>query len=365
MSVQTEPLSPPPQSTPPVLEQEPHTFTHPWADWFVRVRDKINALNSSLVGLGQVTATGILVRTASGWLTRTIAGVAGRTTVTNGDGVAGNPTIDFDDEAIRDLVASFIQQGTNVTIVHNDATNQLIISSSGGGGGGGSDGYVPDKRSKLYVMQRPETGFGVVTASGTSFTSDAMMIAYRQGSSVTCTHQTDAAGNHARVGTGTTATGLTRLFMFGAGPRINPQAGPCQYSTRIRMPNLSDATQRFQVGVGFTNAITGATRNLSLNYVDNVNSGQWVLTATDSAGTSTVNSAVAPAANTYYNIDILITAGGLSAEAYINDVLVATITTNIPYVDNLGPCNSITKSVGTTERLLDTQYQEFEQDVSR
>ena len=42
-------------------------------------------------------------------------------------------------EEVRDVVAAFLQEGTNVTITHDDAANTLTISASGGGGGGGLD----------------------------------------------------------------------------------------------------------------------------------------------------------------------------------------------------------------------------------
>ena len=46
-------------------------------------------------------------------------------------------------EYIRDTVAAFVIPGTNVTVVHNDATNTLTISASGGGGGGAVNNYFP------------------------------------------------------------------------------------------------------------------------------------------------------------------------------------------------------------------------------
>ena len=48
----------------------------------------------------------------------------------NGGG-GGGPT----DEEVRDLVATFLQAGANVTLIHNDAADTLTIASAGGGGG--------------------------------------------------------------------------------------------------------------------------------------------------------------------------------------------------------------------------------------
>lgn len=53
----------------------------------------VSGLDVDLQAIGALTGTGILVRTASGvWAQRTILGTANEITLTNGDGVAGNPT---------------------------------------------------------------------------------------------------------------------------------------------------------------------------------------------------------------------------------------------------------------------------------
>jgi hypothetical protein len=54
------------------------------------------ALSTELVGVAGLTTTGSVVRTGSGtYTTRTDTGTAGNITVTNGDGVAGNPTFNL------------------------------------------------------------------------------------------------------------------------------------------------------------------------------------------------------------------------------------------------------------------------------
>lgn len=54
-------------------------------------------LDADLNALAALATTGIAVRTAADtWATRSIAGTASRIAVSNGDGVAGNPTIDID-----------------------------------------------------------------------------------------------------------------------------------------------------------------------------------------------------------------------------------------------------------------------------
>lgn len=63
----------------------------------VAASDIASLLDSDLTALANASGTGLYVRTGAGTSAqRSIQGVAGRTTVTNGDGVAGNPVVDLD-----------------------------------------------------------------------------------------------------------------------------------------------------------------------------------------------------------------------------------------------------------------------------
>jgi hypothetical protein len=96
----------------------------------------VQAYSAALTALIALGSNGHIIRTgAATYATRTITGTSGRITVTNGDGVSGNPTIDWDGVQARKNSAgstftrrrvNFIE-GSNVTLtVADDAGNDEI-----------------------------------------------------------------------------------------------------------------------------------------------------------------------------------------------------------------------------------------------
>jgi hypothetical protein len=122
---------------------------------------RYQTVDADLTALAALSTTGMMARTAANTYTmRTITGTASRLSVTNGDGVSGNPTLNIDaaydalwapvshtqtastitdfSEAVDDRVGALLVAGSNVTLNYNDAAGTLTITSTAAGGGGGT-----------------------------------------------------------------------------------------------------------------------------------------------------------------------------------------------------------------------------------
>lgn len=88
------------------------------------------ALANDLLGLEGLSGTGLAVRTATDtWTNRSVAGTTNRITITNGDGVSGNPTVD--------ISSSYVGQATITTLgtISTGTWNGTAIGATFGGTG--------------------------------------------------------------------------------------------------------------------------------------------------------------------------------------------------------------------------------------
>lgn len=160
-----------------------------------------------------------------------------------------------------------------------------------------------------------------------------------------------------QLDTGTTATGRATLNRS-----INTvQMGYCSFEQvwRLAVEELSTPTERFTVYCGFIDN-TGSgdhSDGVYFRYRDDLNSGQWQCVCREGTIETVVDTSVI--VNTVYNIfRIVVNSNATQAMFYINDVLVATINSNLPSTQgNLtGVGAKIEKSVGSTQRNISIDY---------
>jgi hypothetical protein len=125
------------------------------------------------------------------------------------------------------------------------------------------------------------------------------------------------------------------------------------FAANFRIVTLADATNAYQIFVGFNSSYDSTTppttRAAGLFY-DNNNANWQAYTYNSSVGTIT-NTSVAAVADGSYNTFLTRVNGTGNVQFFINGVLVATNTTNIPSVQ-VCPQIAIQKTAGTSSRNI-------------
>ena len=174
--------------------------------------------------------------------------------------------------------------------------------------------------------------------------------------------------------TGTTTTGYAGNYGIYATPNFGNMADGdyIEFSTSIRIPTLSDGTNRFTFYAGFTDQTTGSegVDGAYFKYSDSLSGGNFqVVTSNNSTRTAT-SSGVAVVAATDYILRVKVknVGGTISADFYIDGVAVATnVTTNLPITSlrTTSMAVFIVKSLGTTNRTFESDWVYFEWKRSR
>lgn len=126
----------------------------------------IQEWDADLDAISALSTTGMLARTSAGtYSTRTITGTANRITMTNGDGVAGNPTIDISATYVGQT--SITTLGTIVTGVWNGTD---IAVADGGTGVSTITGLLSGNGTSALVGRTiaVPTGMTIANANGAS-----------------------------------------------------------------------------------------------------------------------------------------------------------------------------------------------------
>lgn len=89
-------------------------------------------LDADLTAVAGLSSAGLLARTGAGTAAaRTLTGSAGRVTVTNGDGVSGNPTIDWDGVQVRKNSAGSTFTRRRVNLIEGSNVTLTVADDSG------------------------------------------------------------------------------------------------------------------------------------------------------------------------------------------------------------------------------------------
>lgn len=129
------------------------------------------------------------------------------------------------------------------------------------------------------------------------------------------------------------------------------------FESIFRFPQVNDGVDNFYSIIGFTNSLSNPSRGVYISY--STVSNNFELISKSTTGTTTTDTNVVVQANTDYKVRLVIDSLNSICKCYINDVLVATNTSNIPNAST-GAENrvnlQITKLLGTTTRYVIFDY---------
>lgn len=244
-----------------------------------------NAINAIQTGIQSQTSSGV-------WNGRTITAGTG-ISVTNGDGISGNPTI----------AATGSFGGVGDVVVYED-----FIGSSPTVGGNledfsGSIGWTHTQSSntKDFAFGTPDSGHPGVL-------------------SISCNSSAPANGS---LITGDSRSTSIGLFLAG---------GAITYSTVVKLSVLGTGAQDYTCYVGIGNLSDPSievTNGVYFFYNQATNSGNWVGKTASGGSRNSVNSSVAASTN-YVKLGFTVNAAATSVEFFINGVSIGTQASTIP-----------------------------------
>lgn len=161
----------------------------------------------------------------------------------------------------------------------------------------------------------------------------------------------------ANASTGTDSNGFAGVSTADNTTQIAPVDGNFTIVGKIITPSaLSDGTNRYSIFCGINESNAGlGNDHLVLQYSDNINSGKWQLVmGIGGVNRATIDTGITVAADTVYNLAIVVTGASQAIEVFINGTSVGTATPSSTFAtgNRVSPILTISKSVGTTSRTL-------------
>jgi hypothetical protein len=315
-----------------------------------RTPPNVSATSASTLTL---TSSSELLTIFTGTTSGQIVKLTDATTITAGH------RYEFHNNSTQDVT---VQDNASTTLVIITATQRVLAILQVAGTAAGT----------WSIVEQEQTA-GRTSGSTTSFFNDLLYDDFHAHSLMqdlalnggTAVLSTTSANNLecgvVTVGTGTTnnATGKGACYAMSANII---KAGAQTVEWRVLIPVLSvtpiNATNpRYNVKCGTQdNLIAGDPANgIYFQYSDNINSGRWVGIARNSSTSSTVNSTITVAINTWYLLKYIVNSAGTSVSFYVNDILIGTYSgANIPSTNGSKIMASIEKTTGVNATVSRT-----------
>lgn len=165
-----------------------------------------------------------------------------------------------------------------------------------------------------------------------------------------------------RLSRGTTAANSEGVFVS-SGQILRFGGGTWRFRADIRIPTLSDGTNRFTTYSGFSDSAVGdAQDGAYFRLVDNVNSGRWQFVTRSNSIESAYDTGVTPVAGNWTSLEIEVDPTGSLAIPYIDGVSVGGSATNIPTAagrDTSVIAVNLVGSLGTTSVTVEIDVVEW------
>ena len=177
-------------------------------------------------------------------------------------------------------------------------------------------------------------------------------------------HDDTTAAGVIQSTTGTTTTGYTRMYFAAAKAFRFATTNKYVYEARVKLDQLSDGTNTFQLITGFNQSSTSeGTDGVFFSYTSALNSGKFEIVTKSNGSATRTDTGTTVSSATWYNLrlEVLNVSGTLTARGYVNGSQVGgDITSNIPNGAGrgLGFTHLLVKSAGTTACTMQTDYLE-------
>lgn len=285
--------------------------------------------NSNLTALSNLSGTGLLVQTGPGTFSEiSIAGTSGNIVVTNGDGVAGNPTVNL---------ATAGTAGSGYVSVTTDAYGRVTAGST-------TQGW-----STITGTPTTLAGYGITDAIQTSggivsFDSGLLAALPASGTTGAVYYATDT--NTLYFDNGTTWDKIIPSFTGD----VSSTAGGTTLTLATVNSNVGTFGSSSQVPVitvnakGLITSVSTASISSALSYIGDV-SGSGTTGADVTLTLATVNSNVGTFGDSSHVSQVTVNAKGLVTAA--SDVLITPAAIGAINVDQLGVANGVATLDGT------------------